>query len=416
MRIVIATAGSTGDVAPYTGVGARLAERGHDVVVTAPTDVASLVTDAGLTAFELPMSARDQLDGFTPSRGLRGQLAAMQWLQRTAAENYEPIAYALLDALRGADALVMSPLMIIGLHLAEGLGIPSVGVYLQPMTPTRAYAPSSLALPSVGGPLNKAIGDRLLDAAGKPLWPLVQRLRTQLGLSPAPPPGRYRRDVMRTGWPLLHAFSRHVVRHEPDWPANVRTVGYCWPATDPSWRPSAELQAFLASGPAPIVVSFGSAPVGDPDGARRTVVEAARRAHVRVVLQAGWARLDEAEGSHDDMLVVGHVPHQWLCQRAAALVHHCGAGTTAAGLRAGIPAIAVPVMLDEPFWAKRLYELGVAPAPIPAAELDAERLAAAFTAVTTESSYRARAAELAALIATEDGNSAVADVVEALVP
>ncbi len=415
MRIVIATAGSTGDVLPYTGIGTRLAERGHDVVVTAPRDVASLVTDAGLTAYELPFSARNQLEGFTPTPGFRGQLAALQWLQRASAEHYEPLAYALLDALPGADALVMSPLMIIGLHLAEGLGIPSLGVYLQPMTPTRAYMPSSLPLPSLGGPINRAVGERFLDAAGKPFWPLVQRLRTQLGLSPAPPPGPYRRDVMRTGWPLLNAFSPHVVRHEPDWPANVRTVGYCWPVTDPSWQPPAELEAFLASGPAPIVVSFGSAPLGDPDEARRTVVEAARRAGVRVVLQAGWARLDEADGSHDDVLVVGHVPHDWLFARAAAVAHHCGAGTTAAGLRAGIPAIAVPVMLDEPFWAKRLYELGVAPTPIPVAKLDADRLATAFTAVTADPSYRDRAAALAALIAEEDGNGAVADAVEALI-
>lgn len=412
MRIVIASAGSTGDVAPYTGVAATLAGRGHDVVVTAARDVAHLVTAAGLAVAELPISARDQLDGFTPMPGLRGQLAGMQWLADKGKEQAEPIARALLEILRGADAVVLSPLMIVGMQLAEGLGIPSAGLYLQPMTPTRAYGPSALGLPSLGGPLNKAIGDWFLDTAARPHWPLVQRLRSELGLPAAPPPGRYRRESMREGWPLLHGFSRHVVRHEPDWPANVRTVGYCWPATDLSWRPEPALEAFLAAGPAPIVVSFGSAPFGDPAQARRTVVDAARRAGVRVVLQAGWARLDEAEGSYDDVLAVGHVPHDWLLPRAAAVVHHCGAGTTAAGLRAGIPAVAVPVMLDQPFWAKRLYGLGVAPPPIPAARLDVDRLATALTAVTTDPSYRDRAGELAALIATEDGNSAVADVIE----
>lgn len=414
MRIVIASAGSTGDVAPYTGVAATLASRGHDVVVTAARDVAHLVTDVGLEVAELPLSAHDQLDGFTPTPGFRGRMAAMQWLARQAKEQAEPTTRALLGILQGADAVVLSPLMIVGMQVAEGLGIPSLGLYLQPMTPTRAYTPSALGLPSLGGPLNKAVGDWFLDTAAKPHWPLVQRLRAELGLPPAPSPGRYRREAMRHGWPLLHGFSRHVVRHEPDWPANVRTVGYCWPATDPSWQPEPALDAFLASGPAPIVVSFGSAPFGDPAEARRTVVDAARRAGVRVVLQAGWARLDEAEGSHDDLCVVGHVPHDWLFPRAAAVAHHCGAGTTAAGLRAGIPAIPVPVMLDQPFWATRLYELGVAPRPIQAASLDTDRLAAAFTAVTTDPSYRDRARALAELIATEDGNGAVADVVEML--
>jgi UDP:flavonoid glycosyltransferase YjiC (YdhE family) len=149
---------------------------------------------------------------------------------------------------------------------------------------------------------------------------------------------------------------------------------------------------------------------------RDTVVGAARRAGVRLVLQAGWAGMGEEGRRSDDVYVSGHVPHEWLLPQAAALVHACGAGTTAAGLRAGIPAVAVPVMMDQPFWARRLYELGVAPRPLTIPTLTEDRLYEAFRAVTTDGSYRARAAELAGLIALEDGNGAVADAVEALVP
>jgi UDP:flavonoid glycosyltransferase YjiC (YdhE family) len=115
------------------------------------------------------------------------------------------------------------------------------------------------------------------------------------------------------------------------------------------------------------------------------------------------------------MYVSGHLPHEWLLPHAAALVHACGAGTTAAGLRAGIPAVAVPVMMDQPFWARRLYELGVSPRPLSIPVLTEDRLYEALRAVTIGPGYRDRAVELAALIATEDGNGAVADAVEALV-
>ncbi|MGQ7754229.1 glycosyltransferase [Streptomyces sp. WC2508] len=88
------------------------------------------------------------------------------------------------------------------------------------------------------------------------------------------------------------------------------------------------------------------------------VAAAVTRAGVRAVVQAGWAGLSAVS---DDVLAIGDLPHDWLCPRTAAVVHHAGAGTTAAGLRAGVPAVPVPVMADQPFWAARLHRFGVAP-------------------------------------------------------
>ncbi|MBI0297224.1 glycosyltransferase, partial [Streptomyces sp. PRKS01-29] len=122
------------------------------------------------------------------------------------------------------------------------------------------------------------------------------------------------------------------------------------------------------------------------------------------VVQAGWAGLTAAG---DDILAVGDLPHDWLFPRTAAVVHHAGAGTTAAGLRAGVPAVPVPAMADQPFWAARLHWLGAAPRPLPLGELTAESLGAAITTCLTEPALRRRAAELADAIAGEDGAAAV---------
>jgi sterol 3beta-glucosyltransferase len=90
-------------------------------------------------------------------------------------------------------------------------------------------------------------------------------------------------------------------------------------------------------------------------------------------------------------------------------VHPAGAGTAAAGLRAGVPAVPVPVLADQPFWAARLHALGAAPAPIPLSRLTADRLAGAVRAVTSNPHYGARAKALSARLATEDGATRILD-------
>lgn len=144
--------------------------------------------------------------------------------------------------------------------------------------------------------------------------------------------------------------------------------------------------------------------VGEGERLGELVAGAVKQAGVRAVVQAGWAELG---GLGADVLAIGDVPHDWLFPRTAAVVHHAGAGTTAAALRAGVPAVPVPVMADQPFWASRLCELGVAPRSLPFADLTAEALAAAITDSLTEPSHRRRAAELARAIAAEDGAAAV---------
>jgi UDP:flavonoid glycosyltransferase YjiC (YdhE family) len=168
---------------------------------------------------------------------------------------------------------------------------------------------------------------------------------------------------------------------------------------------------FLEAGAPPIFVGFGS--MGGSDGERLTeiVTAAVRRAGVRAVVQAGWAGLAPSD---EQILRIGEAPHEWLFARTAAVVHHAGAGTTGAGLRAGVPAIAVPVLLDQPFWAERLHRLGVAPPPLPQQDLTADNLAAAIRSCLDRPEHRRRAEDLAARIRAEDGPAAVLRLLEEL--
>jgi UDP:flavonoid glycosyltransferase YjiC (YdhE family) len=141
------------------------------------------------------------------------------------------------------------------------------------------------------------------------------------------------------------------------------------------------------------------------------VTAAVERAGVRAVVQSGWAGLRPAG---DDILLVGDLPHDWLFPRTAAVVHHAGAGTTGAGLRAGVPAVPVPVLLDQPFWADRLHRLGVAPQPLPLHELTADTLTDALRSCLDRPTYRDRATELARRVRADDGAAVVLSLITQL--
>lgn len=397
MRILIVTAGSRGDVAPFTGLGQRLEQAGHRVAIAAHALFAELVRGCGLEYRVLP---GDPVE-LTRARQAAPSAGAGRAIFSTFLDE---LAEGLIAATaEGTDVLLTAfgpaPLSRV---VAEGFGIRSIGTYLVPSVPTAAFPlPGSPGLEDLGPAGNLEAGRELLGRAGGLYAEVLARLRARLGLPVATEPS----DVSPpSGWSICHGFSPSVVPRPNDWPPEVRVTGYWWPARPTGWQPPRDLLEFLQAGPAPVFVGFGS--MGPSEGERLTEVVAAavKRARVRAVVQAGWAALAPLG---DDILVVGDVPHDWLFPRMAAVVHHAGAGTSAAGVRAGVPTVAVPVLLDQPFWAARLHKLGVAPAPLPAGELTAEKLGDAIRSCVDEVGYRERAARLGARIREEDGAAGV---------
>jgi sterol 3beta-glucosyltransferase len=402
MRVLIVTAGSWGDVAPYTGLGVRLREAGHEVVVATHGVFADAVAVHGLGFRALAVDPRAELasaEGRLMSRSASGA-AAVARMARMARGFLPRMTAGVVDAARaGADVLLSATLTDpLCATIGEALGVPSIGVYLQPVTPTRSLPPVVSGSRSLGRYGNLAAAHALLAATDATFRPAVVALRRELGLPrrPAASPARVLRA--RT---VLHGYSCHVVPRPPDWPDGHRVCGYWWPATPPGWQPDPRLADFLAAGPPPVFVGFGSMVTDEAEELSALVTTALRRAGVRGIVQAGWSGLAARDG--DDVLSVDDVPHAWLFPRTAAVVHHAGGGTSAAGLRAGVPAVPVPVLLDQRFWAARLAALGAATAPLPYRRLTADRLAAAIRAATTNAVHRTAARRLAARLAAEDG-------------
>ena len=412
MRIVITTAGSRGDVAPYTGLARRLDAAGHHTVVATHEPFRDVVESRGL---EFAPLAGDPRELMGSEAGRRWQAkgtgpvatARLVGLMRPYARE---MAERVMAAAQGADLLLCSALTAGGYHTAQGLGIPSMGVYLQPLEATRDFstvlAGGTRNLGPWGNRMSATWSESLLSL---PFMGEVNRAREQMGL-PRTTHRALRRRLRDERWPILHGFSRFVVPRPSDWRPGLDVVGYWWPEPDPSWVPPDELVDFLAAGDPPVFLGFGSMAAGTGDAERlaRIAVDALRRVGARGILQAGWSGM---AADAEDVLSIGETPHDWLFPRVAAVVHHAGAGTSAAAVRHGLPAVPVPILADQPFWAARLHRLGVAAEPIPFSRLSAERLGDALTAVLRRPACAVQAQRLAGDLAQEDGAGAVVDAI-----
>ena len=406
MRILVVTAGSRGDVAPYTGLGQRLQQAGHQVAIAAHGPFADLVRRCGLEHRPLPGD---------PLALVRDRLAAPspEAARSVFADFLRHLGEGLVAATAaGTDLIVTAfgpaPLSRV---VAEGFGIPSIGAYLVPAVPTAEFPLPGWPEPGDLGPDGNLTAGR---QTARPSGGSLRRDPSAAARAARSASGRgdgAGRRKPAAGWPICHGFSPAVVPRPDDWPPEVQVTGYWWPAGPAGWKPPDRLLDFLRAGDPPVFFGFGSMAASEAESLSELVAAAVQRAGVRAVVQAGWAGLAPVG---DEIVLVGDLPHDWLFPRMAAVVHHAGAGTTAAGLRAGVPAVAVPVAVDQPFWAARLHHLGVAPPPLPQQDLTANALAEATRSCVDDQTHRDRAVELGRRIRAEDGSAAVVALVDDL--
>lgn len=401
MRVLMIAPGTRGDVAPMAGLGSRLKTLGFDVAIAANAAYGPLVTGAGCDHHELPGDMSHLVNPAEPGKKATG--SDLRRYMRELGDYMDLAATGTLAAAEaGADVILANAIAPYAYDVAEAYGIPAIGAHLQPIEPSTAYPPVVLGTArSLGSVGNKLLGS-LISAGKAPYDAPSARIRLLLGL-PQRTRAASERARRRANAPVLHGFSSTIFPRPTDWRSGLALAGYWWPQIEPGWQPSAELRDFLADGPPPVFIGFGSSEALEAD----FMLDVARRAGVRAVLQG----VDGVSGP--GIISVGSVPHEWLFPQMAAVVHHAGAGTAAAGLRAGVPTVSVPIYTDQPLWSTRIASLGAGPQPVPYKMLTTERLADAITQATTTSSYAARAQQLAAALATEDGTAPVAAALRA---
>ncbi len=410
MRIAILALGSRGDVQPFIALGLGLQAAGHTIRLAAAEDYGKLVRAYGLPFAPVGGSIRRLMDPSLIYPALEAgtnPLPLLRAFRVTIAPFVQRIIADCARACGGADRLVVSTLGAFpGYSIADALGVPCVVAHMHPYSPT-ATMPYPFLPPLPPGVPGRRLYNRLSWPLGEgAFWqillrPINRARQRTLGLAPIPRWG-VRRHLAGRG-PTLAAYSPILAPRPPDWGPDIHLTGD-WPLdAPPGWSPPPDLVCFLGAGPPPVYVSFGSALAGrDPNGVTALLVDALAQAGMRGLLYSGWDDLGHIP-LPPTMLKIGSVPHAWLFPQLAAAVHHGGAGSAAAALRAGIPAVIVPFFGDQLLWARRLAQLRAIPPPIPRAQLTAPRLAAAIQQAVGDPQMRARASALGRRMQRESG-------------
>lgn len=410
MKITLITIGSRGDVQPFMALGLGLQKSGHKILLATHVTFEKEIRELGMDFAPIEGDIRQLVEtdavqdvigtGSNPFLFSQRFMKAATLLVRQAVKD-------MLSACNEADAAVLAGLGFYGGYdVCEKLGIPFVIAAVQPLAPTSAFGnlffPTAPRWLPFAGVYNRAT----FYLFNWLFWSFVRgslnNARSEiLGLrltSFAPPFSM----LAKHGVPSLYGVSPAVIPHPSDWADCFDMTGYWFLDSPTAWSPPSALADFIEAGSPPVYIGFGSLFSREAEAVADIALRAIEISGQRGILLTGWGGMKVTRKS-EQVFFIESAPHSWLFPRMSSVVHHGGAGTTAAGLRAGIPTVIVPFMGDQLFWGRRVRELGVGAAPIPRSKLTPERLAESISTVIHDEGIRSRAQELGQRIHAEDG-------------
>ncbi|KAI2640918.1 hypothetical protein GGS21DRAFT_502325 [Xylaria nigripes] len=442
LNIVIQIVGSRGDVQPFIALGQVLKNTyGHRVRVATHATFQKFVEENGLEFFSIGGNPAELMAFMVKHPGLMPGLDALK--NGEIAKRRKGIGEIIMGCWRScietgdglgpapqfsgkdndgiyqvtpltsdpkhktfvADAIIANPPSFAHVHVAEKLGVPLHLMFTMPWSPTRAFPQPLANIQSNTDPvttnyLSYAMVEMM---TWQGLGDVINRFRTKvLDLEPlaliwAPA------VLTRLRIPYTYCWSPALIPKPNDWGNHIDIAGFYFLNLASSYTPEPELSAFLASGPPPIYVGFGSIVVDDPNELTKTIFDAVAETGVRALVSKGWGGLGaDSIGIPDGVFMLGNVPHDWLFQHVSAVCHHGGAGTTAAGIQAGKPTIVVPFFGDQPFWGAMVARAGAGPDPIPFKKLTSQGLADAIR-IALKPETQEKAKQLGEKISLEKG-------------
>ncbi|KAL0559049.1 hypothetical protein IC582_003638 [Cucumis melo] len=406
LQIVMLIVGTRGDVQPFVAIGKRLQEHGHRVRLATHANFKDFVLSTGLEFFPLGGDAKVLADYMVKNKGFLPSGPSEIHAQRN---HLKDIIFSLLPACQDddpeskipfkADAIIANPPAYGHTQVAEALKLPLHVFFTMPWTPTSDFPhPLAHVKHQIGYRLSYNIVDTLIWLGIRDIINSFRKKKLKL-----------RRISYLSGHynslsevPYGYIWSPHLIPKPKDWGSKIDVVGFCFLDLASNYQPPSSLVEWIEAGERPIYIGFGSLPVEQPEEMTQIIVEALEITGRRGIISKGWGGLGSLAEPKDFVYVLDNCPHDWLFPRCMAVVHHGGAGTTAAGLKAACPTTIVPIFGDQQFWGERVHGRGLGPPPIPIAEFSLEKLIDAINFML-DPKVKERALDVSKAIETEDG-------------
>ena len=426
LNIVIHVVGSRGDVQPFVALGRELKNSyGHRIRLATHGTFKKFVEENGLEFFDIGGDPAELMAFMVKNPGLipgmkslregdvgkrrKGMAEILEGCWRSCADVGE-VEKDEVKISRAkpfvANAIIANPPSFAHIHCAEKLGIPLHLMFTMPWSPTHAFPhplaniKSSNAKGTMSNVLSYTIVDMMTWQGLGDITNKFRRETLDMGiLSQAAATSM----LHRLRIPYTYCWSPSLIPKPQDWGSHINISGFYFLSLASNYQPEPELAEFLAAGEPPVYIGFGSIVVDDPNAMTKLIFDAVRKTGQRALVSKGWGGFGGDElGKPDGVFMLGNCPHDWLFQHVSCVVHHGGAGTTAAGIALGRPTVIVPFFGDQPFWGAMVERAGAGPLPIPYKELTVDTLASAIlVALKPETLERAR--ELGERIREEKG-------------
>lgn len=401
MHITIFVYGTWGDIRPHVVLGMALKAAGHEVQVVASPGYEEWVRARNLGFYPLTTD----VNTFAKENASLMDAGIVKQLQMVRTELnpiFTQMGLEVLEATRNSDVLMTvefgASLLFDVLRVNK---LRTILINPAPINPTREFASAMPPVPN-WFPFPEWYNRTTYYMLQRISWSTLGGARNVLATKHLGLPKSKFKDFkkMLATTPALTTVSKHVVQRPADWGELFQVTGYLFD-DDSDWTPPQDLSDFLAAGEAPVYIGFGSMPDSKPQATTRLIIDAVQQSGKRAVILTGWAGLG-AKDVPENIHILKYAPHSWLFPKMAAVVHHGGAGTTAAGFRAGVPTTVVPHNGDQPYWGRRAKQLGVGTDPIPRRKLSVENLSNAIRIATASGAMRENAHALSEKIQQED--------------
>lgn len=395
MKILLPVMGVRGDVQVFFALAKELKDEGYEVTVALNSKFQKLGESYGIDCYSLESNPEDGVNELKEIMNAKSTMGAAKlgtnFFFKGVMEQTNTLQKLcpLYDLIIGYGSF--------GLAEADMANKPFISVVIDPTMAEKKFS-KNMRL-NMGLVVEKLA---LYFLMGRK----YEQFRKEIG---APPSSKSNNPQL-----ILLPMSQHVVKLDDNWTSRNVISGYWYLEAPSSYSPLEDLQKFIEKDEPPVFISFGSAGWSEEDNNSllKILFEGVQLAGARAII-LNTERYDGKIPDH--VYLVQEIPFNWLFGYCSCVVHHCGLGTTAEVLKAGLPSIPVPYMIDQFAWADRVHSLGVATHPIPRKELNAEKLSKAITESLNNPVIRENADKIGLKIREEDGLKSAVMAIKSLI-